>query len=334
MKQRFFIALAMTLIVAFALPPRIFAAEKVTLYTSVDDPYARPLVRRFEQKTGITVTLVTDSESTKTAGLVERLIAEKANPQCDVYWGNEPFHTINLAEEGVLAPYRSAVAKDVPDRWRDKNDLYVSTGLRARMIAISTRPENASLVSRIKRMQDLTDPSLKGKIGICNPAFGTASGHFAAMMIVWGEQKYQQYLQGLKANDVKLLGGNTVVAEQVDAGTLIVGPTDNEDINNGNSEGMKLDGVVPDQGPQDIGTLLIPTTIALVKGAPNTENAKKLIDFLLDPAIEKELIDGRYLAYSVRDSEKKVKAMDVDYVKVAHEMKRAIELALNVLQSR
>ena len=75
-------------------------------------------------------------------------------------------------------------------------------------------------------------------------------------------------------------------------------------------------------------------TIALVKGAPTSENAKRLIDFLLAPEIEKELIDGHFLAFSVRDSGRKVKAMDVDYVQVAHQMKRATELALSILQDR
>lgn len=310
------------------------AAEKVVLYTSVDDPYVRPLVRRFEQKTGITVTLVTDAEASKTAGLVERLIAEKAKPQADVYWGNEIFHTINLAEQGLLAPYRSKIAEDVPQRWRGKDDLFVSTGLRARMIGVSTRLEYAALVAKVKTMSDLTDPALKGKIGICNPAFGTASGHFAALYVLWGEEKYTRYLRGLKANGIKLLGGNSVVAEQVAAGNLALGPTDNDDINNGKAEGMKIDALVPDQGKDAIGTLLIPTTLALVKGAPDEANAKKLIDFLIAPEIEKELIDGRYLAYSVRTAEKSVKPMDVDYAQVAHQMKRAIELALSILQDR
>lgn len=315
-------------------PIQVHAAEKVVIYTSVDDPYARPLIRKFEQRTGITVTLVTDAEASKTAGLVERLIAEKAKPQADVYWGNEIFHTINLAEQGLLAPYRPKIAEDVPRRWRGKDDLFISTGLRARMIGVSTRPEHAALVAKVKTMSDLTDPALMGKIGVCNPAVGTAAGQFASLYVLWGEEKYIQYLRGLKANGIKLLGGNSVVAEQVASGNLALGPTDNDDINNAKAEGMKIASLIPDQGRDEIGTLLIPTTLALIKGAPNEGNAKKLIDFLVAPEIEKELIDGRYLAYSVRSADKNVKAMDVDYTQVARQMKRAIELALSILQDR
>src|SRR5881394_3304242 len=114
------------------------AAKEVVLYSSIDEPYLRPLAQRFEKETGITVRVVTDTEATKSAALVQRLLAEKDRPQADVYWGNEIFHTINLAEQGCFAPYRPAAAQDVPAKWRGADDLYTDIGLRARMIAFST----------------------------------------------------------------------------------------------------------------------------------------------------------------------------------------------------
>src|SRR5688572_31906983 len=73
------------------------AAQRVVVYTSVDQPVAEPILREFEKRTGIKVDVQTDTEATKSAGLAARLQAEKANPQADVWWGNEIFHTINLA---------------------------------------------------------------------------------------------------------------------------------------------------------------------------------------------------------------------------------------------
>ncbi|MBI5722571.1 MAG: extracellular solute-binding protein [Planctomycetes bacterium] len=305
---------------------------QVIIYTSVDDQYVRPLVQRFERETGIKVMLQTDAEASKTAGLATRIEGEKDNPRADVYWGNEIFHTINLAEKGIFTPYRSELTKDIPARWRDRNDLYVSIGLRVRVLVVSARPENRQLVGKIKGLRDLADPALKGKVGICNPAFGTASGHVAALYLVLGREKFGELMRGLRANDIRLLGGNSVVVDQIAAGTLVAGPTDTDDVANAKAENQQVDGVLPDQ--DSFGTLLIPTTIALVKGGPNSENGKRLINFLLAPDVEKELIDGRYLAYSVRDAEKQVKAMDVNYVEAAHQMRTAVESALNILQGR
>src|SRR4051812_17580320 len=86
------------------------SGREVVLYTSVDEPIASPIVREFEKQTGIHVRLVTDSEASKSVGLAEKVRAERDNPQADVFWSNEPFHTINLAEEGVLAAYDSPAA--------------------------------------------------------------------------------------------------------------------------------------------------------------------------------------------------------------------------------
>ena len=58
---------------------------QVVVYTSVDDVFARPIAQRFEQETGIMVLLVPDTEETKSAGLLNRLIAEKNRPQADVF---------------------------------------------------------------------------------------------------------------------------------------------------------------------------------------------------------------------------------------------------------
>ena len=125
--------------------PSLRAAEDVTLYTSVDDPYVRPLVARFEKQTGIKVTLVTDGEATKTAGLVEKIEAEKSHPKADVYWGNEPFHTINLADKDIFAPYRSPIARQIPARRLGNVDLYASIGLSARDIKRKLRSFNGYL---------------------------------------------------------------------------------------------------------------------------------------------------------------------------------------------
>src|SRR5688572_33440252 len=44
-------------------------AQPLVLYTSVDEPYVRPILAEFESKTGIRVTVQTDTEATKSAGL-------------------------------------------------------------------------------------------------------------------------------------------------------------------------------------------------------------------------------------------------------------------------
>jgi iron(III) transport system substrate-binding protein len=304
----------------------------VVLYSSIDEPELTPIVRRFEKATGLTVRVVTDTEATKTTALVQRLQAEHEHMQADVYWGNELFNTINLSEAGYFDRYRPPTAEDVPADWRSADDLYTCVGVRARTIAISTRPEFAGLVAGIHGLQDLANPALKGKIGISDPAFGTVSAHLAALDVLWGDNLYRRFLEDLRANGVELLPGNSVVADEIVAGKLAVGTTDNDDVATSRDEGGAITGVLPDQGDSGEGTLLVPGSVALLHGAPHSEAAKQLMDYLCSPAVEQELIDAHYIGYSVRKPVP-VHGMKVNPTQCAHAMKHAIEMAKDVLRS-
>ena len=294
----------------------------VVLYTSIDEPIARPIIREFEKNTGMRVTLVTDSEASKTVGLAERLRAEKANPQADVYWGNEPFHTIHLAEEGVLAAYESPGAKDVPAMYRDPQHRWAGNALRARVIATHTG---------VAIIATSLDALTRGKVAIARPTAGTTGGHVAALFVLWGEEKALDYFRTLRANGVMVVGGNSVVADLVSKGTAGAGLTDNDDVEAALTQGGKIRMILPDQG--SFGTLMIPTTVGLVAGAPHADDAKKLIDYLLSPEVERKLIDAKFAGWSVR-STSDVKAMDVDFAQVAKVMPRAVREATAILEGR
>jgi iron(III) transport system substrate-binding protein len=91
---------------------------------------------------------VTDAEATKSVGLAERIRAEKDNPRADVFWGNEPFHTINLADEGLLQPYASRRRRTSAREFQDAQHRWASNGLRARVIACRQDVESSPTASR------------------------------------------------------------------------------------------------------------------------------------------------------------------------------------------
>jgi iron(III) transport system substrate-binding protein len=316
------------------------AKRELVLYTSVDEPVARPIVAEFTKRTGIRVALQTDTEANKSAGLVARLEAERANPRADVWWGNEVFRTIALAEAGVLAPYESPAAKDVPDAFKDPAHRWAGSGQRVRVVAVHTHP-GAREVNPLPRgsIEDLARPELKGHIAIADPRAGTTSGHVAALYVLWGDAKAEQFFRSLRANDVKVVGGNGDVATEAAKGTVWAGLTDNDDVANAAAEGGHLGALVPDQAEGQIGTLTIPCTVALVAGAKHPEDAKKLVDYLLSAEVEKRLIDAKFARYSVREGggdadAEKVKRMNVDYNEVAKVLRRAASSAHAILVGR
>src|SRR5689334_11045670 len=159
------------------------SSREVVVYTSVDEPVATPILTNFERETGIHVVLKTDAEATKSVGLAERLRAEKDRPQADVWWNNEVFHTINLAEEGVLSAYDPPAASDVPAMFKDSGHRWTGVGLRARVIAVAEGHGKA------KGLADLKDPAWKNRVAMAMPTAGTTGGHVAGLYVLWGDAK-------------------------------------------------------------------------------------------------------------------------------------------------
>jgi iron(III) transport system substrate-binding protein len=305
-------------------------SDELVLYTSVDQPYSQPIVEAFTRQTGIRVRLVTDTEASKSVGLAERLRAEKARPQCDVWWSNEPFHTINLAEEGLLAEYQSPSSADINPMYRDPKNRWAGNGLRARVLAVS---EKYPLPTETMGLAFLQISVLKGKIAMARPTAGTTGGHVAVLYSVWGQAKADAFFKALRANEIKLLGGNGPVADAVGTNATLVGLTDNDDCGATLRADGKLKMVIPDQNEGGLGALMLPCTVGLVKGARNPETAKKLVDYLLSKEVEQNLISLQFAGWSVRGTPS-IRTMKVDYTAAAKIMPQAVRRATALLEGK
>ena len=303
----------------------------VVVYTSVDEPTARPIIEGFEDQTGLNVWLVTDTEASKSVGLTERLRAEADRPQADIWWGNDPFYTAGLAEDGLLEPYVSPSAQDIPAQYKDPQNRWTGNALRARVIAAA--PDARIPVDGL---EDLLNEELRGQVVLARPTAGTTGGHVAALYEVWGQEKADAFFRGLYENDATLVAGNSQSAQHTAAGNFSYGLTDNDDVANLRASGQGLGLILPDQGEDDIGTLTIPTTVGLVANRPDNPAARQLVDYLLSAETEKALLDMGFGAYSVRATEgdQAVKPMAVDYATVAESLPQAIQRATALLVGR
>ncbi len=104
------------------------AQTSVIVYTSHDHIYSEPALNAFEQKTGVKVKALYDVEAAKTTGIVNRLLAEKNHPRCDVFWNNEHSRTIVLKHKGLLTPYHSPSAAEIPAQFKDADGYWAGFG--------------------------------------------------------------------------------------------------------------------------------------------------------------------------------------------------------------
>jgi iron(III) transport system substrate-binding protein len=265
-------------------------ADEVVVYTALDRQFSEPILSDFTARTGITVSAVYDTESTKTVGLTNRIRAEANRPRCDVFWNNEILNTLRLKDEGLLQPCDSANGNAYPRQDRDPAGYWYGFAARARVLIVNTdlvRPKEYPT-----SVYALADPKWKGRTAIAKPLFGTTASHVACLFAVLGQQPAADLLDAMKANDVQIAAGNKACAELVGAGRLAFALTDTDDAVAERDAGRPVQIVFPDAGAGEPGTLLLPNTLALVRGCPHPEAGRRLIDYLLSPAVEGRLAAG------------------------------------------
>jgi iron(III) transport system substrate-binding protein len=288
----------------------------------VDDVFARPIAERFAQETGIMVQLVPDTEETKSTGLLNRLIAEKARPQADVFWSGDPIRAAILKAKGVSTPYRSSQAAGLPQQFSDPEGYWTGFSARARVLLY-----NRDLVAEEQKptsIMDLLDPRFQGKACIANPLFGTTSMHVTALFAVLGEDKAKAFFKGFAANGGKILSANGEVRRRVAAGECAVGIADTDDANVARLEGKPIGVVYPDT--DGMGTLIIPNCAVLIAGGPHPEAGQHFIDYVLRPETERALAESEAAQMPLRPGVPvpqgvtaiaQLKPMTVDYATLA-----------------
>jgi iron(III) transport system substrate-binding protein len=108
--------------------------------------------------------------------VLDRLRAEKANPQADLWFGAPAEIFARAAGEGLLDPYTPTWADKVPADARDANGAWFGTYMTPEVIAYNTNAVTAA--DAPKDWDDVLDAKWKGKVLIRDPI---ASGSMRAI---------------------------------------------------------------------------------------------------------------------------------------------------------
>ncbi|MBI3927965.1 MAG: extracellular solute-binding protein [Armatimonadetes bacterium] len=271
--------------------------EKVVVYTPFPETTARELARAFEEDTGIEVQQVLEG----TTKVFARLRAEKNYPRADVWYGGGgmiPF--IAATRDGLLEPYKPAGWETMPEKrgnliLRDAEWHWV--GMSVIALGYAYNPQITAEQELPASWDDLADPRWKGHIEMWDPASsGTAMLLLDAALLRYihsgqGEEKGWEYLTELYKNlkpytvegkpAFSVARGHTKIAIHFEHQVLefLEEQSGGEARVEGTLENIRW--MLPPDSP------VIVDPIALVKGAPHPENAKKFIDFIMSPRGQK-----------------------------------------------
>ena len=305
MNRRFFLAALSVLTLAgcapktrtatnnAATPPDTSAPadKRVVLYCSIDDVFAKPLIEKLKQRTGLDIVPLFDTESTKTAGLTTRIRTEKSRPRADVLWTSALLQTLLLEQDGFLDAYDSPAARDLDSRFRGTG--WAGVGTRARLLVSGSRAYSYNGAPlKFDSLTFASDAQIKS--GHSNPQFGTASDE-AAALTARDPQKALNWYRQLVSAKTRILPGNGDVARAVADGDLNFGWTDTDDYLAQKKRGKPISAL-----PTKLDNVLVPGAVAVVKGAPHPENARKLFDAIASKQGEADLISAMPGVFSLR----------------------------------
>ncbi|HEX9941612.1 MAG TPA: extracellular solute-binding protein [Thermoanaerobaculia bacterium] len=268
---------------ALAVAALAVAQEKVVIQYDCIPNYANwgGVTALYKQVSGVTVPPDPKGSSVAMAALEK----ERGDPQADTvyYSGAIGFEA---ARKGLHQPYKPKGWDKIPAGLKDPNGLWwtVHTGTIA--FIVNTRALDGAPVPR--SWQDLLEPAYKGRVAYDDPTWGGTS-----YTLVYGlnelmggdERNFRPGLAYLKKLDANVSSYpresiyNAVLRGEVPVWI------------NADGNGYKMKHV--DGGPVEVvlpaeGTFTMPLVMALVKGAPHPEEAKRYLDWLLTPPAQAE----------------------------------------------
>lgn len=264
-------------------------AKEVTVYSADGlsngrgDGFYDTVFKDFEQQTGIKVNYVEGGSG----ATVQRLVREKANTQADVVVTLPPF--IQQADgKGLLATYRPKGSEHVAAADKSPDGTWTSIVNNYFCFIYNTK----ELKQPPATWQDLLDPAFKNKLQYSTPGVagdGTAV-LIKAMHDLGGQAPAMTYLAKLQANNVGPSSSTGQLAPKVDKGELLIANGDVQ-MNYANTASMPHQGIYfpaakPGARPT---TFPLPYAAGLVKNAPHTAHAKKLLDHLLSAPVQRQV---------------------------------------------
>ena len=265
---------ALLVAVSFAAPA-FAASDVVTIYAAdgLHDGKGSWFETQFDaftKATGIKVQYVEGGSG----GVVERVAKEKTNPQADVLVTLPPF--IQRAEAtGLLQPFKPTAASAI-----DGGDASYQPLVNNFQNFIYNAAE---LKDPPKSFDDLLGPKFKGKIQYSTP--GQAGDGTAVMLQVihaFGSKDAAfDYLKKLQDNNVGPSASTGKLTALVNTGELYVANGDLQMNMSQMTDNPNIKVFWPAGPNGERSAMPLPYYIGLVAGAPNADNGKKLMEFLL-----------------------------------------------------
>lgn len=250
--------------------------ERLVIYTSHPASLYEPIVKEFEERTGIWVQV----EAGGTAALLDRLAAERDEPRCDLLFGGGVDSL--TARKELFAPYTSPLAEDVvpgllceDGSWTPFSSLPVVMIYNPVLVRMNPPEGWASLLNQVWR----------GRIAFADPKLSGFSYTALAtlLQVLPQEDVLETFYDNLNGRTLSGLGDVVdAVSDAVAEGSCAIGVTTEAAALEAVGAGRNVVMLYPGEG-----TGVVADGLAVVKGCAHGENARRFIDFALSPDVQR-----------------------------------------------
>lgn len=250
---------------------------RLTIYTSHKAEVYGPIVREFEERTGIWVQVETGG----TAELLERIASEGEDTPCDLLFGGGVDSLSACAD--LFESYESPRAADLDPSHRCAGGNWTPFSILP--VVLIYNPVLVRM-NPPEGWSSLLDPAWRGRIAFTSPAVSGSSYTALATLLQALPQGDGDVLSAFFDNlQGRALPDSGAVVGAVADGTCVIGITLEETARKAVQAGSDIAILYPQEG-----TSAIPDGMAVVAGCAHRENARRFVDFALEEDVQRFLV--------------------------------------------
>jgi len=268
--SRIFLALTLALVSACTPEPKLDVA------VSIDRKVARPALADFERETG-------------TALAVTRFDPGAPPPkEFDVLWSANPATTIALANAGELAELPDELRRKRSGRFVDSRGRWLAVTADVRVIAYDRKRVDADAVPT--RFEDILLPRYAGRMVLARPSSLSAAWHAATLFVARGPTPATAFFKDLAVRGAMFTNDEGEVLAAVAGEGPPIGVVSGAEAFAGRDSGFDIGILIPDQDGAGAGAVLMPTTVAIHRGATESARARQLVEYLTSARGQRRLV--------------------------------------------
>src|SRR5258705_930519 len=282
MRVRSFLAVFGILVIPllYSCRPGTTNTHRLLIYTPHGQDLLRDFVARYKERYPEADIQFLDMGSRE---IIERVRVERNRPQADLWWGAAHTTFQTAADENLLAQYHPTWADKVPATSRDEKDRWYGTYETPQVIVYNSDAVSAADAPR--DWDDVLDPKWRDKVLIRNPnPSDTMRAIFGAM--IWrfykdtgSPDKGYNWLRKLDANVHEYTADGTLLMQKIARRQGLLRLWYMPDVRlYKEQKAFPFSSLRPASG-----TPVVTDGIAIVRGAPHEEEARRFYEFVTTP---------------------------------------------------